>query len=233
MTKIAHVSSGSSYSIGIMLPAGYRIASLTNIICKIGDSYSWHLDADMVTLDERTVMLSVGADVTSALNGRLRLEIQIIDDTLGSLILNPVDLIFSPTNNFTPVLAKRIGFDLLFELEIVDNYFQVKHTILRALRGLSTFDVALENGFVGTQPEWLLSLRGDILVILPLVNKGANDVIPHDKDSKLRVLALFNDDDEGRSYNGFYAANATLTEFTLMNDFNNDKFNGSLLCLKY
>ena len=233
MNNVAKVISGSSYSIGFKFPEDYDMYRLQNLICKIGSYDSWYITDLDSTDDARILVLKVPGSVTDMFSGRHQLAIQIVDENLGSLILAPTDILFEKTNNFTPLPLKHDGIDLLISLEIKDGQFEVTYSVLKVMRGFSAYDIALEQGFVGTKEEWLLSLRGDILVMIPITAKGNGDVITHDKESNLRILTMFNDDDEGRSYGAFYASESSLTQFTLKNDFTDDKFNGSLLCVKY
>jgi hypothetical protein len=70
-------------------------------------------------------------------------------------------------------------------------------------------------------------------IMLDITSKGNGDAIPHSSEATLRVVSFWDSDDGGRQSNVFYSSSQTTTQFTLNNDFTNDKYNGTLLCIKY
>ena len=77
------------------------------------------------------------------------------------------------------------------------------------------------------------ALAASNVFTINIENKGNNDAITHNYSSNLRVLTFYNSDDGNRQMNSFFADNITTGGFTLKNDFSNDKFNGTLICVKY
>ena len=52
------------------------------------------------------------------------------------------------------------GGDSCDNLEVSEDV-NLTGTLMVPIRGLSAYEVAVENGFVGTEAEWLASLKGD------------------------------------------------------------------------
>jgi hypothetical protein len=76
---------------------------------------------------------------------------------------------------------------------------------------------------------------GNSLYVLTIANKGDGDTVTHHKGVKLRIICLFDSDNEGRRYDGFKIEEGTDTDiaFVLKNDFETTKFNGVLICVPY
>lgn len=73
----------------------------------------------------------------------------------------------------------------------------------------------------------------DFTKIINISNKGDGDIITHDFDSNFRIVSFWDSDDGGRKKDIFYSSSITTSQFTLKNDFETTKFNGTLLCVKY
>ena len=65
-----------------------------------------------------------------------------------------------------------------------------------------------------------------------IVSKGNGDTITHGYGFRFRIVTFYDSNDGSRQKNIFFASNQTTTTFILNNDFDNDKYSGTLLCVK-
>ena len=76
-------------------------------------------------------------------------------------------------------------------------------------------------------------LFSDKIFFVNIGELGNNDVVVHNRGGAARIICFYNDDDNGRQRHDFYATNNNSNSFTLRNDFTDNKFTGTLLCVKY
>ena len=67
---------------------------------------------------------------------------------------------------------------------------------------------------------------------IEIVNKGNGDTITHGYGFRFRIVTFFDGLDNTRQKNIFFATNQSTTDFILNNDFDDDKYSGTLLCVK-
>lgn len=65
-----------------------------------------------------------------------------------------------------------------------------------------------------------------------ITDKGNGDTITHGFGFRFRIVSFYDSNDGSRQKNIFFASNQTTTTFLLNNDFDNDKYSGTLLCVK-
>lgn len=65
-----------------------------------------------------------------------------------------------------------------------------------------------------------------------ITSKGNGDTITHGYGFRFRIVTFYDSNDGSRQKNIFFASNQTTTTFLLNNDFDNDKYSGTLLCVK-
>jgi len=65
-------------------------------------------------------------------------------------------------------------------------------------------------------------------IFIEISEKGNDDVVTHEY-GKLRIVTFYDFDDSNRQRNDFYNASVVDGQFTLKNDYTNDKFNGKHL----
>ena len=98
-------------------------------------------------------------------------------------------------NDVTVIIEET---ELFTTIVIDDNCTQVT-IIAEALgaQGLSAYDIAVANGFVGTETEWLESLKS----ITTLVTSGFGENIEYDAETQTLTIDKYNWMDLARGYN--------------------------------
>ena len=98
-------------------------------------------------------------------------------------------------NDVTVIIEET---ELFTTIVIDDNCTQVT-IIAEALgaQGLSAYDIAVANGFVGTEAEWLESLKS----ITNLVTSGFGENIEYDAETQTLTIDKYNFLDLARGYN--------------------------------
>ena len=86
----------------------------------------------------------------------------------------------------------------LFTTIVIDDNCEQVTIIAEALgaQGLSAYDIALANGFVGTEAEWLESLKS----ITNLVTSGFGENIEYDAETQTLTIDKYNWMDLARGY---------------------------------
>lgn len=112
---------------------------------------------------------------------------------------NDVTVIIEETEAFTTVV-------------IDDNCTQVT-IIAEALgaQGLSAYDIAVANGFVGTETEWLESLKS----ITDLVTSGFGEDIEYDAETQTLTIDKYNWMDLARGYKVIPTLHSTTSTGTI------------------
>lgn len=67
---------------------------------------------------------------------------------------------------------------------------------------------------------------------IDITSKGNGDTISHGYGFRFRIVSFYDSNDGSRQKNIFFASNQSTTTFLLNNDFTNDKYSGTLLCVK-
>jgi hypothetical protein len=231
MNKI-EVKAGESVTFGIRLPVDYDIAKLVDLTLKIGTNLYWRLGDELLgTADVRVFRAELDSAISARVSGKFAVEIGITDAGFGRKISQVADVQFGQTNGFATE-AVNDGIDYLFDLAAISAAtITADVQLLSAIRGYSAFEIAVQNGYPGTEAEY--TADNNKLVTVAIMEKGGGDIITHTHGATLRVITFWDDNDSGRQRNDFYAASATLNTFTLKNDFSNTKLTGTLLCVKY
>lgn len=229
------IKAGESLSFGIKLPDAYDVSDLVDLTLKIGNSIFWRYGIELeATADVRIFRAALNSQQTARMNGRYAVEIGLADVGFGRKVELVASLEVERSNGFG-LNAVNGGINYMFELtEVSADVITIETQLMAALRGYSAYDIAVQEGFTGTQAEWLASITASSLIVtVAVAGKGNGDIITHGLGANLRIITFYDDADSGRQRNDFFANGQTLTQFTLNNDFTNDKYTGTLLCVKY
>jgi hypothetical protein len=229
------IKRGDSFTVSVELPAEYDVSGLTGLLIAIETLNPINLIAG-ATANPRIFRGELSSALTNTLTGRYRLNLTLIDAVFGARMVH-AETITSELTLGNASNETNDGIDYAITVEMVANTFTATASLLNLTRGYSAFDVAVQNGFDGNENDWLTSLIAGggsaAIVIIQIDEKGNDDVITHSANSTLLVINFFDDNDGGRHKDVFYATAQTLSTFELKNDFDNDKYTGKLLCVKY
>jgi hypothetical protein len=228
---------GESVTITLVFSDTYDVVNLTSLKCFI-DTIQQPI-TPIPTDNPRVFRVELGSQVTKRLGSSVKMEFEILDVVMGykrseSVMLSPAIATGQPTTN-----AFNTGSDATVNLIFTENGITTDVTLGYILRGFSAYEIAVRAGFAGTESQWLTSITNanvtdGLIVAIDISEKGNGEVVAHAKNSNLRILTFYDDNDNGRQRNDFYASTPISTsQFTLSNDFSNDKFTGTLLCVKY
>lgn len=137
---------------------------------------------------------------TFCLNGNYPVSVAVHTEDLGVVKKNLLaNLAVTKTNTKmnlpveTPVISATFNLTVDESGVIVDEYLQ---QIAKGEDGLSAYEVAVENGFEGTETEWLESLKS----ITDLVTSGFGENVEYDAETQTLTIDKYNWMDLARGY---------------------------------
>lgn len=220
---------GESVTITIIYPDAYEVANLLSQ--KVFIETASAFITPTATDNARVFRVELGSQLTKRLGSTVKMQVEILDSVMGYKRSEAVQLTPTIATGQPATDEVNAGSDATVNLLFADNGITTDVVLASVLRGYSAYDIAVQNGFSGTEVEY--ALQAAPLFTVDLVEKGNGDVITHNSQANARILTFFDDGDNGRQRSDFYASNSTTSGFTLSNDFTNDKFTGTLLCVKY
>jgi hypothetical protein len=162
VTSRIDIQQGESLTLAILFE-GIDIAEITALVVNVGSVQATYTGAEVATLANNTqqVLIQFAGNEFVSLSGKQEVAVAFTTDALGVYKTNPLLYInVKETDNLLTAEAVSELSRALLTITIDDDVVEIDTTLLSAFRGYSAYEIALQNGFEGTEEEWLQSLQG-------------------------------------------------------------------------
>ncbi|WP_394995023.1 hypothetical protein [Emticicia sp.] len=164
MGVVKKLSRGDSLTIKLIIPENI-IGSVNELVISLGNSQSAKMStSELVIIDGHIFLWQISSEVTRKLSGIYTISTAIDLDGFGlrkTQTDSPTQVHFLENNNSFSNTSTSAYADVTISLSFVEEALVESEILMNAYRGKSAYNIAVENGFVGTAQEWLLSLRGE------------------------------------------------------------------------
>jgi hypothetical protein len=155
---LSSIYQGKSLTILFILNDEYDVSRIELLEVYIGTRVFPH------TLVGSVVRCELSSNDTARLSGSVNVSLSLDDSVLGVLKseINTIEVKY--TNAGSHNESVNTGVDISIPITISENNLVVggaTYNYVKGEKGDSAYQVAVDNGFVGTESEWLLSLDGD------------------------------------------------------------------------
>lgn len=140
---------GDSAKIGILIESDYNTV-VSNV----------YLGSDLFvpTLENGLYVIGITSDQTSKLLGIVPISVTTISDAIGVRKFQSCSFNVKPSNRFSTNQSSDL-IDLTMSLNVKNGGVIADSVIANIYKGKSAYDSAVENGFIGTEAEWVEQLR--------------------------------------------------------------------------
>lgn len=157
---------GESFSMALIFPSDYsptrakEISAYLNMVEVARLSLADGITRIVATDNPRVFRANIPADKMKRFSGTCKLQISVWDSLFGLKKTNIFTVTFAESNNRFSNSATNTGVDLTINIAVTSAGLTSNVTLATVLRGYSAYEVAVQNGFSGSEEEWLESLSG-------------------------------------------------------------------------
>lgn len=152
---------GESFSLSVILPDNLpEDYTITKVWIEGEQTNKLYLDSEKQSNTEYKVYLS--PESTNNLSGNIKARVAIKSEEFGIKKSNTFTLISLKSDSYNLGSIYNDGIDAILYLEYSNYVLEVSpqiSSLVKGDKGLSAYEVAVQNGFVGTELEWLESLK--------------------------------------------------------------------------
>jgi hypothetical protein len=210
------INNGDSITFAFTL-TGVEAADILNLEFAIGNLSYTLANGKLIQSENDPLLFYIYmlSKDTFCLNGNYPISVAINTAELGVLKKNLVgNLAVVKTNTKmnlpveTQIITATYNFTVNPNGIIVDEFLA---TIAKGEPGISAYEVAVENGFIGTETEWLESLKS----ITDLVTSGFGEDIEYDAETQTLTIDKYNWMDLARGYKEIPTLHSTTSTGTI------------------
>lgn len=155
---------GQSFSFKIILPSN-KMSQVQDIVVYCGNKeVASKTDNTVIsTIDNNVFFVQLTSNFTQKLIGPYDIITAIDYSDIGVIKVEKGDalqLIVEENTNFFSNASTSNATSATITITIVDNELVQNVTLATIYRGYSAYEIAVQNGFEGTEQEWLDSLQG-------------------------------------------------------------------------
>lgn len=153
---------GESLSIALVFPNTYAPTRVKEISLYINMKELAVLTKGtiVVTDNPRVFRANIPSDKMKGFSGACKLQIAVWDSLLGVKKTPIMTIAIVEANNRFSNSATNTGVDLTVNVAVTSAGLTSNAVLATVLRGYSAYEIAVQNGFSGTEEEWLESLQG-------------------------------------------------------------------------
>lgn len=158
------ISQGDSTTIAIILPED-KMNQVEDVVVYVGNkAVARKSDNTLITTNVNNVFqVNLSSSFTQGLLNEVKVIVAVDYSDLGVRKVsesNCLQLIVKNNNNQFSNESVSSAIDATITITIVDNELVQNVTLATIYRGYSAYEIAVQNGFEGTEQEWLDSLQG-------------------------------------------------------------------------
>ena len=146
--KIYESITGNSVTLGFLLPEDYDLLRIKAIDISLGGRTLAH------TIDDRMAVVELTSEQTMAYFGSKKLIFSIDDHAFGVRKIPIGEIYFTKTlSNFNTKSIDN-GYNVVIKLKFTEDFIEVDDIMYNYLRCQSPYEIAVENGYTGTEAEF-------------------------------------------------------------------------------
>lgn len=156
---------GESFSLSVILPDNLpEDYTITKVWIESEQTNKLYLDLERQSDTEYLVYLS--PESTNNLSGNIKARVAIKSEEFGIKKSNIFTLISLKSDSYNLDIIYNTGIDAVLYLEYSDYILEASPQIASLVKGengLDNYEIAVEEGFVGTRSEWLDSMKNGLI----------------------------------------------------------------------
>ena len=191
---------GDTLTVGIAFASDYDPSRIEDIVVAINGKKVGRLLDDTIeaTTDPRLFLLKLTSSVTRQYSGDVLFTFAVTDEELRVKHSAPIAVPFTYSPYASIDTTKSNVADITVNVEIEDAGLVANVTLATIYRGASAYEIAVQNGFVGTELEWLESLKTPNVSVV-LTNATDGQVIMHNLNGVVKGFFFDADGEEDTS----------------------------------
>ena len=225
---------GDTLTVGIAFASDYDPSRIEDIAVAINGKRVGRLSDDTIeaTANPRLFLLKLTSSITRQYSGDVLFTVAVTDEQLRVKHSPPITVPFTYSPYASIDATKSNVTDITINVEIEDAGLVANVTLATIYRGYSAYEIAVQNGFVGTVTEWEESLRTPSVSVV-ITNATDGQVITHNLNGAVKGFFFDADGDEDTSVRfKKNNANSVLLDLPIFDEIINPTISGTAYFIK-